>query len=239
MAVLVGVHPVLEALRAGRPIQQVLIARGASGARLREIIERCRSASVPLRFEPRQLLDRMAGAAPHQGVVAVAAAHPYAALEDLIAGARLLVALDGVQDPHNLGALIRTAHAAGAGGVIVPERRSAGLSPAVVKASAGALEYVPVARVVNLSRALDRLKEAGYWIYGLDERGEHTYDRLAYDSRAVFVLGGEGHGLHEHVRKRCDFLVRIPTAGAIGSLNVSVAAGIALFEWRRQHAESA
>ncbi|MCL6506446.1 MAG: 23S rRNA (guanosine(2251)-2'-O)-methyltransferase RlmB [Bryobacteraceae bacterium] len=239
MAVVVGVHPVLEALRAGRPIEQVLIARGASGARLREIIERCRSASVPLRFEPRQLLDRMAGEAPHQGVVAVAAAHRYAALEDLIPGAQLLVALDGVQDPHNLGALIRTAHAAGAGGVIVPERRSAGLSPAVVKASAGALEYLPVARVVNLSRALDRLKEAGYWIYGLDERGEHTYDRLAYDSRAVFVLGGEGHGLHEHVRKRCDFLVRIPTAGAIGSLNVSVAAGIALFEWRRQHSESA
>jgi 23S rRNA (guanosine2251-2'-O)-methyltransferase len=239
MAVLVGTHPVLEALRAGRPIEQVLIARGASGARLREIVERCRSASVPVRFEPRQLLDRMADGSPHQGVVAVAAAHHYADLEDLIPGARLLVALDGVQDPHNLGAIIRTAHAAGAGGVIVPQRRSAGLSPAVVKAAAGALEYVPVARVVNLSRALDRLKEADYWIYGLDERGDRNYDRLEYADRAIFVLGGEGHGLHEHVRKRCDFLIRIPTAGAIASLNVSVAAGIALFEWRKQHSQSA
>lgn len=239
MAIVAGVHPVLEALRAGRPIERIVIARGASSARLQEIIERSRSAGIPVRFEAREVLDRMTADAHHQGVVAVAAARRYAALEDLLANAQLLVVLDGVEDPHNLGAIIRTAHAAGAGGVIVPERRSAGLSPTVAKAAAGALEYLPVARVVNLNRALEKLKQSGYWIYGLDERGEHAYDRLDYSERAVFVLGGEGRGLHEQVRKRCDFLVRIPTAGAIGSLNVSVAAGIVLFEWRRRRAQSA
>lgn len=239
MAILAGVHPVLEALRAGRAIERIVVARGASSARLQEIIERSRSAGIPVRFEAREVLDRMTADAHHQGVVAVAAARRYASLEDLLGGAPPLVVLDGVEDPHNLGAIIRTAHAAGAGGVIVPERRSAGLSPTVAKAAAGALEYLPVARVVNLNRALEKLKESGYWIYGLDERGEHAYDRLDYSERAVFVLGGEGRGLHEQVRKRCDFLVRIPTAGAIGSLNVSVAAGIVLFEWRRQRAQSA
>ncbi|MCS6954103.1 MAG: 23S rRNA (guanosine(2251)-2'-O)-methyltransferase RlmB [Bryobacterales bacterium] len=236
--VLAGVHPVLEALRAGRPIERILIARGASTSRLQEILDRSRAAGIPLRFQARQVLDRMSGPTPHQGVVAVAAAHHYAAFEDLIPRSRLLVALDGVEDPHNLGAIIRTAHAAGADGLVVPERRSAGLSPVVAKAAAGALEYLPVARVVNLSRALDRLKESGYWVYGLDERGEHVYDRLQYAERAAFVLGAEGRGLHEHVRTRCDFLVRIPCRGPIGSLNVSVAAGIVLFEWRRQRAES-
>lgn len=239
MAILAGVHPVLEALRAGRAIERIVVARGASSARLQEIIERSRSAGIPVRFEAREVLDRMTADAHHQGVVAVAAARRYASLEDLLGGAPPLVVLDGVEDPHNLGAIIRTAHAAGAGGVIVPERRSAGLSPTVAKAAAGALEYLPVARVVNLNRALEKLKESGYWIYGLDERGEHAYDRLDYSERAVFVLGGEGRGLHEQVRKRCDFLVRIPTAGALGSLNVSVAAGIVLFEWRRQRAQSA
>lgn len=239
MAILAGLHPVLEALRAGRAIERIVVARGASSARLQEIIERSRSAGIPVRFEAREVLDRMTADAHHQGVVAVAAARRYASLEDLLGGAPPLVVLDGVEDPHNLGAIIRTAHAAGAGGVIVPERRSAGLSPTVAKAAAGALEYLPVARVVNLNRALEKLKESGYWIYGLDERGEHAYDRLDYSERAVFVLGGEGRGLHEQVRKRCDFLVRIPTAGAIGSLNVSVAAGIVLFEWRRQRAQSA
>lgn len=239
MAILAGLHPVLEALRAGRAIERIVVARGASSARLQEIIERSRSAGIPVRFEAREVLDRMTADAHHQGVVAVAAARRYASLEDLLGGAPPLVVLDGVEDPHNLGAIIRTAHAAGAGGVIVPERRSAGLSPTVAKAAAGALEYLPVARVVNLNRALEKLKESGYWIYGLDERGEHAYDRLDYSERAVFVLGGEGRGLHEQVRKRCDFLVRIPTAGALGSLNVSVAAGIVLFEWRRQRAQSA
>jgi 23S rRNA (guanosine2251-2'-O)-methyltransferase len=143
------------------------------------------------------------------------------------------VILDGVEDPHNLGAIIRTAHAAGAGAVIIPERRAAGLTETVAKVAAGALAHLPVIRVVNVSHSIESLKKRGYWIYGLDERGEHSYDEIEYARPTAIVLGGEGHGLHEHVRRRCDFLVRIPMAGAIASLNVSVAAGIVLFESRK------
>ena len=233
MPVLSGVHPVAEALRAGRPLERLLIAQGAGGPRLQEIIDLARRASIPVRFEPRQALDRVAGAAAHQGVVALGAATRYADLETL-GMAQLLVLLDGVEDPHNLGAIIRTAHAAGAGGVVVPERRAAGLTDVVAKAAAGALEHLPVVRVTNINRTLESLKERGYSIYGLDERGAEDYDRVQYSTPTALVLGGEGAGLREHVRKHCDVLVRIPMAGRISSLNVSVAAGIALFEWRRQ-----
>jgi 23S rRNA (guanosine2251-2'-O)-methyltransferase len=235
--ILTGIHPVLEALRAGRPLDRVLLARGASNARIRQIAELARQRGVPVRWEPREALDRTAGQASHQGVVAVGAAHEYAALEDIWEGARLLVALDGVEDPHNLGAIIRTAHAAGASGVIVPERRAVGLTETVAKAASGALEYLKVARVTNLNRALDQLKERGFWIYGLDERGPELYHKVSYHAPTVLVLGGEGRGLHEHTRKRCDFVVRIPVAGTISSLNVSVAAGIVLFEWKRRQEE--
>ena len=233
VSTLVGVHSVLEALRAGHSLDRVLIARGAAGARLQEIIDLCRARSIALRFEPRASLDRLAGGASHQGVLALGAAHRYASLESVVAGAKMLVALDGVEDPHNLGAIIRTAHAAGADAVVVPERRAAGLTEAVAKAAAGALEHLPVVRVGNLNRALETLKERGFWIYGLDERGDQPYDRLSYASPAVLVLGGEGGGLHRQVKEHCDYLVRIPTAGRISSLNVSVAAGIVLFEWRK------
>ena len=237
MDILAGIHPVLEALRAGRPLDRVLLARGASNARIRQIAELARQRGVPVRWEPREALDRAAGKVPHQGVVAVGAAHEYVALEDIWEGARLLVALDGVEDPHNLGAVIRTAHAAGASGVIVPERRAVGLTETVAKAASGALEYLKVARVTNLNRALDQLKERGFWIYGLDERGSELYHKVSYHLPTVLVLGGEGRGLHEHTRKRCDFVLRIPVAGTISSLNVSVAAGIVLFEWKRRQEE--
>jgi len=232
MPILSGVHPVAEALRAGHPLDRVLIAQGAGGPRLQEIIDMARRASIPVRFEPRRSLDRLAGSEAHQGVVALGAAKKYAALEEL-GPAELVVVLDGVEDPHNLGAIIRTAHAAGAGSVIIPERRAAGLTDVVAKAAAGALEYLPVVRVTNINRALENLKERGFWIYGLDERGREDYDRVEYQSPTALVLGGEGAGLHEHVRKHCDLLVRIPMAGKISSLNVSVAAGIVLFELRR------
>jgi 23S rRNA (guanosine2251-2'-O)-methyltransferase len=146
----------------------------------------------------------------------------------------MLVVLDGVEDPHNLGAIIRTAHAAGADAVVIPERRAAGVTDTVAKAAAGALEYLSLVRVTNLNRALEQLKERGFWIYGLDERGDQDYDRVDYASPAALVLGGEGKGLHEQVRKHCDVLLRIPLAGKISSLNVSVAAGVALFEWKRR-----
>jgi 23S rRNA (guanosine2251-2'-O)-methyltransferase len=233
--VLSGIHPVAEALRASTPLDRILIAQGAGGPRLQEIIDLARRASVPVRFEPRASLERLAGTSAHQGVIALGAARKYADIES-VAEAEMLVVLDGVEDPHNLGAIIRTAHAAGAGAVIIPERRAASVTDVVAKAAAGALEHLPVVRVTNINRALEDLKERGYWIYGLDERGTQTHDQTDYAQRAVLVLGGEGKGLHEQVRKHCDVIVRIPMAGKISSLNVSVAAGVVLFEWRRRRA---
>jgi len=231
--VLSGIHPVAEALRANRPLDRLLVAQGAGGPRLQEIIDLARRAQVPVRFEPRAALDRLAGTSAHQGVVALGAAQKYADLE--VAGAsEMVVVLDGVEDPHNLGAIIRTAHAAGAGSVIIPERRAASITDVVAKAAAGALEHLPVVRVTNVNRALEDLKQRGFWIYGLDERGAEDYARVEYASPTAFVLGGEGKGLHEQVRKHCDLVVRIPLAGKIGSLNVSVAAGVVLFEWKRR-----
>lgn len=236
MAILSGIHPVAEALRAKHTLERLLVAQGAGGPRVQEIIDLARRASIPVRFEPRAALDRLAGTSAHQGVVAMAAAQRYADL-DGVATCEMLVVLDGVEDPHNLGAIIRTAHAAGAGAVVIPERRAAGVTDVVAKAAAGALEHLPVVRVTNINRALEELKQRGFWIYGLDERGAETYDQVEYASPAAVVLGGEGKGLHEQVRKHCDALVRIPVTGPISSLNVSVAAGVMLFEWRRRHSK--
>ncbi len=235
--VLSGLHPVAEALRAGRALEKLLVAQGAGGPRLQEVIDLARRASIPVRFEPRAALDRLAGTSAHQGIVAMGAAKQYVEL-DAAFSSRLVVVLDGVEDPHNLGAIVRTAHAAGAGTVVIPERRAASLTDVVAKAAAGALEHLPVARVTNISRSLEDLKERGFWIYGLDERGREDYDRVEYAVPTALVFGGEGKGLHEHVRKHCDALVRIPMAGKISSLNVSVAAGVVLFEWKRRLGKS-
>ena len=158
MAVLIGVNPVLEALRAGHPLDRILIARGAGGARIQQIVDLAREASTPVRFEPRDALDRTAGGGTHQGVVALGAAQRYADLDDVLSGAKMLVILDGVEDPHNLGAIARTAHAAGADAILIPERRAVGLTAVAAKAAAGALEYLPVVRIVNINRTLDQLK---------------------------------------------------------------------------------
>lgn len=242
---LTGIHAVREALEAGRPLSRIVLARGRHGERLEEIVRLARSRGVPVRFEERAQLDRLAGSREHQGVVALAAARPAATIEDLIARAAsdtaqkgLLVLLDGVEDPHNLGAVIRTALAAGAHGVIVPERRAAGLTEVVARASAGALAHLPVARVTNLVRAMEELKEAGYWLIGLDERAEKSYTTADFTLPVGIVLGGEGKGLHELTRKRCDVVVSLPTSGPVRSLNVSVAAGVVLFEAVRQRRRS-
>jgi 23S rRNA (guanosine2251-2'-O)-methyltransferase len=232
---LAGIHPVREALRAGRGLDRVLIARGTGGPRLQEIIDLAREHSVPVRFEPREALDRASNGATHQGVLAFGAAQRYAELDQVVAGAQLLVVLDGVEDPHNLGAILRTAHAAGASAVLVPDRRAAGLTDVVAKAAAGALEHLPVVRIGNVSQTLEALKAKGFWIYGLDERASDLYSEADYAKPTVFVLGGEGQGLHQLVKKNCDVLVRIPMAGTISSLNVSVAAGVVLFEWNRRN----
>ena len=232
MPILCGIHPVLEALRAKRPLDRLLIAKGAGGPRVQEIIDLARRSSIPVRFDPRDALDRLASTSAHQGVVALGAAVQYAELDAIAPGAQLLVILDGVEDPHNLGAIVRTAHAAGASAVVVPERRAAGLTDTVAKAAAGALEHLPVTRVTNINRTLESLKKEGYTIYGLDERGTELYQNVKWIAPTALVFGAEGHGLHEQVRKKCDTLVRIPMSGQIASLNVSVAAGIVLFKWR-------
>jgi 23S rRNA (guanosine2251-2'-O)-methyltransferase len=246
VSLLVGIHPVREALRAGRPLDRVLIAKGAGGPRIEELVALCRERKIPVRFEAREQLDRAANGAPHQNVVGFGSAEQYATLETTMAAGGLHVVLDGVEDPHNLGAIVRTAHAAGAAAVVIPERRAAGLTDTVSRVAAGALAYLPVVRVTNIGRALEELKAAGYWIYGLDESGGERYDTVEFTRPSAIVLGAEGSGLHEHVAKRCDFLVRIPMAGKMGqaassspskgvaSLNVSVAAGVMLFEWKRR-----
>jgi len=228
-----GIHAVEEALRAGRPLERVLIQKDSRNPRLAEIVELCRKHGVPVRREERAVLDHLAPATRHQGVVAVGAAARYATLEDLLPQSELLVFLDEVEDPRNLGAILRTAAAMGAGAVVIPERRAAGLTETVAKAAAGALAHVPVARVVNLGRALEQCKEAGFWVYGFDERAEHELDRIQFEPRVAMVFGGEARGLRESTKARCDFLVRIPCPGKIVSLNVSVAAGMALYEWWR------
>src|ERR1700693_4862451 len=238
---LTGFHAVEEALAAGRALDRIVIARGRHGDRVEAVVQLARSKSVPVRFEDRMQLDRLTGTRDHQGVAALGAAKPAIGLEDLLAAKTpqgLLVLLDGIEDPHNLGAMVRSALAAGAQGVVIPERRAAGLTDTVERASAGALAHLPVARVKNLVRAMEEMKEAGYWLVGLDERAGKNYTDVDLRSSVGIVLGGEGEGLHELTRKRCDFLVSIPTSGPVRSLNVSVAAGVMLFEAVRQRSRA-
>jgi len=238
---LTGIHAVKEALEAGRPLEYVLVAKGRQDTRAEEIVQLARRNGIAVRFEERAQLDRSAGTRDHQGVVAIGAARAAATFESILVSANkehgkpgLIVLLDGVEDPHNLGAIIRTALAAGAHGVIIPERRAAGLTDTVARASAGALAHLQVAKVTNLVRTMEEMKEAGYWLVGLDERGEKNYTEVDYTSPTGIVLGGEGGGLHELTRKRCDFVVSLPTTGPVKSLNVSVAGGVVLFEALRQ-----
>ena len=234
---LTGFHAVEEALAAERALDRIVIARGRHGERVEALVQLAKSRGVSVRFEDRSQVDRLAGTREHQGVAALAAAKRAVALEDLL-GAKdpsgLLILLDGIEDPHNLGAIVRTALAAGARAVLIPERRAAGLSDTVERASAGALAHLPIARVKNLVRAMEEIKRAGYWLVGLDERAEKNYADVDLSVPIGIVLGREGEGLHELTRKRCDFLVSLPTEGPIRSLNVSVAAGIMLFEVVRQ-----
>jgi len=222
----------------GRGFEYVAVASGRGDNRLRKIVELCRASGIPVRAMPRDQLTRLAKTGGHQGVIAVTAEKQYGDLDDLLRNKRgnfnFLIVLDGVEDPHNLGAIIRTAEAAGADGIVIPERRAAGVTPTVVKASAGASEYLPVAKVTNISRAVEEIKEHNIWTVGLDQRGSQSYDQVDYNMDCALMLGAEGHGLHEHVREKCDYVVSIPMMGKVASLNVSVAAAVVMYEAARQ-----
>jgi len=245
MDVLYGLHSVEEALRAGRRrFDHVLVARERHDDRLAAVVAACKQAGVRVRQEAREQLTQVAGTPAHQGVVALVRPQEALAIEDLYeplreGSARLVLALDGVEDPQNLGALLRVADGAGVDGVVLTERRSAPLSPVAVKASAGAAEHLRIARVVNLVRALEDLKEQNLWIVGLDERGTTDYDQFDLTGNLVLVLGREGAGLHDLVKRTCDHLLRIPMAGGVSSLNVSTAGAVVLYEAARQRRSAA
>jgi len=234
-----GINAVAEALKArGRSFEWVGVLKERHDLRLQRLVEECRRNGVAVRFLGRPELDGMAGNNAHQGVVAITSGKRYNHLDDVVAAKRgqysLVVVLDGIEDPHNLGAILRTADASGADGVVIPERRAAGVTATVTKASAGASEHLPIAKVTNIARTLVELKDKNLWIVGLDERGTQSYDALDYNMDCAIVLGSEGKGVHDLVAKKCDFLVSIPMLGKVPSLNVSVAAGVMLYEIVRQ-----
>lgn len=242
MRTLYGVNPVRELLRAGgEGLSELWLAEGGTRGRAFEELDRlARRAGAKVRTAPRQKLDRLAGTASHQGVVAVVGDYRYREVEDLLAAAAakgeppLLVLLDGLEDPHNLGAIVRSAHALGAHGVVIPRDRAVGVTPAAAKASAGAVEHCPVARVTNLSQAIESLKEAGVWSVATAPDADRRLDELDLTGPIALVVGGEGEGIRPLVRRTCDHEARVPMAGKVGSLNASAAAAIALYEAARQ-----
>ena len=228
-----------EALRSGRPINKILIAEGGQPGSLREIFSMAREGNIPVQKAERRRLNKFVPETAHQGVVALAAAREYVEVEDILASVKpgeapLLILLDEINDPHNLGAILRTADASGVHGVIIPRRRSAPLTQVVAKSSAGAVEYVPVARVANLAMTMEDLKKKGLWIAGADAAGEELYWDARLDGPLALVIGGEDKGLGRLVKERCDLLVRFPLHGRVNSLNASVAAALFAYEGLRQ-----
>lgn len=234
---IIGRNPVREALRSGQPIDTVYISQGSGG--LGEIVALAKEAGAVIKTVTDQKLSQMAEGGAHQGVIAFGACAQYVSVEDLLEVSRrkgtkpFLIICDEIEDPHNLGAIIRTAETAGADGIIIPKRRSAMLTPTVYKTSAGAASWLPVARVPNIGAAIDRLKKEGVWIYGTDMNGS-LYTETQFDGALALVIGSEGNGMSRLVREKCDFLVRLPMHGKITSLNASVAAGIFMYEVVRQ-----
>ena len=237
-----GRNAVLEALRAGRPIDALLVKKGEAEGTIKVIVAMAKEKGIVVKDMTREKLDELSQTGRHQGVIALCAAHEYAEIEDILALARergqepFVILLDGITDPHNLGAIIRTAEAAGAHGVIIPQRRAVGLTAVVGKTSAGALQYVPVARVINMTAAIETLKRHGLWIACADMDGQPLYE--APLSGAIgLVIGGEGSGVSRLVKEKCDFVVSIPLMGQIQSLNASVAAAVLMYEAVRRRAE--
>ena len=238
MPVLYGINAVMEALKADPArVERVSIQRGLAGPRIQAIIDFARHAGAPLVFEDRAWLDRKAGGGRHQGVICHVSEAATMSAEEILRQASspgLLLILDGVEDPQNLGATLRSAEVAGVDGVLIPQRRSAGLSASAVKASAGAATHVKVARVSNTNQAIELIQSSGYWVTGLSADAEKPIWEIDFLVSTALVVGSEGSGLHRLVSEKCDFLASIPLRGRVGSYNVSVAAGIALYEVLRQ-----
>lgn len=236
----VGKNPVIEALKGDRTVHKVLIADGKTKGQMPAVTKLCNEQKVQIQHVPKQKLDQITGGTQsHQGVLAYIAAFDYAEVEDLFAKAAdkgeapFFIILDELEDPHNLGSILRTADAAGAHGVIIPKRRSVNLTATVAKASAGAIEYVPVARVTNISKTMEELKKQGLWFVGTDASGAQDYREPDLDMPIGLVIGSEGKGISRLVKEKCDFLVRIPLLGNVTSLNASVAASLLMYEVHR------
>lgn len=239
--VIVGRNPVAEAVRSGRAIESILVARGNRNGAVSVILAKAKEKGIVIKEVDPKKLDYMSGTAVHQGIVAIAAVKEYSTVEDILSTAKergedpFIIVLDELEDPHNLGAIIRTAECVGAHGVIISQRRSAGLTYSAGKASAGAVEYVKVARVVNIPNTIDKLKEQGIWVYGADMDGG-LYTQTDLTGPVAIVIGNEGKGIGPLVAKKCDAIVSLPMVGKINSLNASVAAGILAYEVVRQRA---
>lgn len=238
--IIFGTNSVIEALIAERDISQIYISEGAKLSRVDDLFSLAKKYKVNVKNISRKDLEKIVGNVNHQGVAALVEAYSYINFEDLLSGAKqtkrqpLLIMLDELEDPHNLGAILRTADAVGADGVIIPNRRAAGLTTTVAKVSVGAIEHVSVSKVTNLVQAVDRLKKEGFWIVGADASGDQLYSEIDYNMPVCLVIGGEGSGISRLLLKNCDYVVRLPMCGHINSLNASVATSIFLYEIFRQ-----
>jgi 23S rRNA (guanosine2251-2'-O)-methyltransferase len=240
-----GRNPVLEALRAGRPISKIFLAKNIERhSVIAEIIYIAKTKGIPLEYVERAAIDRQSETGANQGILAYTISKEYLDLDELLSISKdknenpLYIILDGIEDPHNLGAILRTAEASGIHGVIVREKRAVGLTPIVEKASAGAIEYIPISRVTNISQTIEYLKKNNIWVVGIDQAGKTNYTRIDYKTPTAIVIGGEGKGLSDLVKKHCDFLASIPMKGKITSLNASVAAGVVMYEALDQRSEN-
>lgn len=235
-----GKHPVLEALRSGREINKIWIADGAQKSLTQPIVAEAKKFGIVVQFVDKRKLDNLTPGVTHQGVVAQAAAFAYVEVEEILERAKqreeipFILLLDEIEDPHNLGSILRTAECTGVHGVIIPKRRSAGLTATVLKTSAGAAEHVPVARVTNLAQTIDKLKEAGVWVAGTDVSAAQDVYKMKFDMPLVVVIGNESKGMGRLIKEKCDFLVKLPMLGQLNSLNASVAAGVLMYEVVRQ-----
>jgi 23S rRNA (guanosine2251-2'-O)-methyltransferase len=238
---IIGKNPVMEALRSERDINKILIAESSQRGQMQPLIQLAKEANVIVQFVPKKKIDQISDE-NHQGVLAYVAAYQYAEIDDLFAAADkkneppFFLLLDEIEDPHNLGSIMRTADAVGAHGIIIPKRRAVGLTATVAKASTGAIEHIPVVRVTNMARTIDDLKERGIWIAGTDASGKQDYRQFDGTMPLGLVIGSEGKGMGRLVRDKCDFLINLPMAGKVTSLNASVAAALLMYEvYRRRH----